>query len=476
MGVGLELTGRQVRCPHCRQVVVAPTNLPAKPVAALETPAVTRTATPPEAFSLSSEGEIPLPKFAPPERREGAESIFGDSEHEDDSVFAAPTAQQRPFLDLPSSADLPQQPSGSIDFNAATAERQSMPPTDALESGDIPRPILGPATPFIPKDLSQPDFALLPKLESHRPAPAAQPAVPMIFVPPAEVPDPWSKLSRPPAASPLPVASAPASGRGLAALPAPAGRGTLFWLLVSYAAAVTLFAAWGWTRSKGPHPLSIIPDFFGQYRGGDPKKVSALPVDAAQPIPAELRVKLGEKLVIGELEFEPLAVEERHTKWEVRGEGGRPRDVECLVLKARVRNLSQSHAFCPLDPAYNRFASADAPSPLSAVVVGGERFLGGPIPWPFVQGTREFIVGQEQDDQPLEPGRDRTTVLASIDGERGAKLRDAVRLAKGLVLWQVHVRRGFIRYQGEDVSVGALIGVEFTANQVKQLDTSGKSG
>ncbi|QEL14457.1 hypothetical protein PX52LOC_01345 [Limnoglobus roseus] len=476
MGVGLELTGRQVRCPHCRQVVIVPTSMPPKPPAASETPAIAHGATPPEAFAPSTEGDIPLPSFAPqPGRREGAESIFGDSEHEEDSLFAAPSAPRPLLPDLPSSTDLVgTQPSGAIDFNTANAERQAMPPTDAIESGDIPRPILGPATPFIKKDLSQPDFTLFPKLEPQRPAPVPAPAPLVSAPPPAKASDPWAKLNGPPASNPAPPA--PASGRRLAPLvPPPAGRGTLFWVLVSYAAAVTLFAAWGWTRNKNPHPLSTIPDFFGQYRQTDPKKVSALPVDPNQPIPAELRVKLGERLALGELEFEPIGVEERRTKWEGKA-AGLPRDVECLVLKARVRNLSKTHAFCPLDPAYNRFATADAPSPLSAVIVGTERFPGGPIPWPFVQGVREYIVGQEQDDQPLQPGKDRTTVIPSIDGDRGTKLREAVRSAKGPLLWQVHVRRGFTTYQGEEVSVGALIGVEFTATDVKRLDPAGKAG
>lgn len=443
MGVGLDLIGRQVRCPHCRQVVTVPTAGPPKPPA--DTPPDRRTATPPEAEPPSTDGDLPLPNFAPTGRREGAESIFGDSEHEDDSVFAAPSAPPKPLLpDLPSSADLPgPQASGAIDFNPAAAEHQ-LPATDVVAAGDIRTPILGPDTPFIPKELSQPDFALLAKPPSHGPTPAVVP-VPLI---------------EPPAARPKP--------------PTPrAGRGVLFWALVGYAAVVTVAAAWGWTRSKAPHPLSLIPDLFGQYRNADPKKVSALPVDATQQLPPELRVKLGDKLTLGELEFEPLAVEDRRVKWETKGDGGRPRDVDCLVLKARVRNLSKAHAFCPMDPAFNRLPTADAPPPLSAVIVGTERFVGGPIPWPFPPGVREYVTGQDQDDVPLEPGKDRTTVVPSADGERGAKLRDAVRAAKGVVLWQVHVRRGFVPFEGQDVSVGAVVGVEFTATQVKRIGERG---
>lgn len=62
LGVGLELAGKSVRCPHCREVVVAP-----------------GAATAPEPDLLMTPGP-----------RESAESIFADPEESDDSLFAAP--------------------------------------------------------------------------------------------------------------------------------------------------------------------------------------------------------------------------------------------------------------------------------------------------------------------------------------------------------------------------------------------------
>lgn len=461
MGVGFELMGKSVRCPHCRQVVVAPSNVPSRP-AVPEVP-VPRHTTPPEAQEPSEDGERPIPTFARPPR-EGAESIFGEEGVAEDSVFEAP-ARQKPTLvpDIGPSHD--DAPPGMIDFGAPEADRN-----------DIPRRALDPPAAFGKKELSQPDFALLPLVEKPPPPPpvAVSPAVPYVIHPMPgargdDVVDPFTKFGRPNTTSPPP----PIERRELPAPPR-ARFGKFLWPLALYALVATLLAAWGWLR-PAPHPFSTIPDFFGQYRAGDGKKVSALPVDVNRPFPDALTVKLGGKIVVGELEFEPLNIEERRTRWEVKADGGRPREIECLVLTARVRNLSKV-AFHPFDPAFNRYANPAEPLPLTAVVIDGERFPGGPIPWPFLHSGREFIAGQEADETPLAPGQQRTTTLPAIDGDKGKKLLTLLKGSKGPALWQVHVRRGFIDYKGESVSVGALVGVEFDASQVKRADPKGKAG
>jgi hypothetical protein len=456
MGVGFDMAGKPVRCPHCRQVVTAPAPAGRAVGGPPDTPSQHRVKhTPPEA-AAPAPSDYPMPKSPRPPRPEGAESIFGEPEHDEDSLFSSqpPRPQLRP--------ELPEPSSGKIDFPARPESGpEGMQSTDELKAGDVVRPILGPPTPFIKKDLSQPDFALFPKADAPSVAPPPPPPPP-VFPPPAkpeEAANPWAKL--PPAD--LPLSASSASGKKLGFPPEPSRRGRLFWVLVGYAVLMTVLAAWGWLLGR-PHPLSVVPDFFGQYRQAERKKVSALPVDANQPIPAALRVKLGQRLAVGDLEFEPVAVEERKTEW--KGDGDWKRHLECLVLTVRVRNRSAGVSFHPLDPAYNRYATVAGEPPLTGVVVGGERFPGGPIPWPFVQG-REFVLGQEQDDAPLEPGQERTTVIPAIDGEKGKKLMQLVRAATGPVLWQVHVRRGLIEYRGEDVSVGAVIGVEFDAGQVK---------
>src|SRR5690349_9534029 len=111
MGVPPELAGRQVRCPHCQAVVVAPT-APA-PVAVAPPPTTAPTfapapnpfPAPPAAFDKTvamppnelkheeppqSPAELGDFQFTAP--REGVESIFGDPDEGDDSLFASPKA------------------------------------------------------------------------------------------------------------------------------------------------------------------------------------------------------------------------------------------------------------------------------------------------------------------------------------------------------------------------------------------------
>ncbi len=476
MGVGLDLMGKSVRCPHCRQVVVAPSNMPSRPATQPAAPPdAPRPATPPDAQGLSEDADRPMPTFAPAPR-EGAESIFGEEGPAEDSVFEAP-ARQKPTLVPDYGPRRDDAPPGMIDFGAPEGERLAK-PDGAVEPGDFPRANLGPPAVFVKKDLSQPDFALIaPPAEKPPPPPppaVASPAVPYVIHPMPgargdDVVDPFTKFGRPNTTSPPP----PVSKREQP-VPLRARFGKYFWPLALYALVATLLAAWGWLR-PAPHPFSTIPDLFGQYRAADGKKVSALPVDLNLPFPDALKVKLGGRIVVGELEFEPLGIEERRTRWEVKADGGRPREIECLVLTARVRNLSKV-AFHPFDPAFNRYPNPKEPLPLTAVVIDGERFPGGPIPWPFLHAGREFIAGQEADESPLAPGQQRTTTLPAIDSDKGKKLLTLLKTTKGPALWQVHVRRGFIDYQGETVSVGALVGVEFDASQVKRVDPKGKAG
>jgi hypothetical protein len=442
VGIGLELLGKSVRCPHCRQVVVAPTATPSKG----PTP------------SPFSEADDHLPRFAPPPR-EGAESIFGEAAASEDSLFEAPTAH-KPVL-VPDTDDGPSpRSSGLIDFNSKE-EPKTLRPADAVESADLARSLIESPEPRVQKDLSQPDFAILaqPAPRPERPATHAD-----------DVVDPFTKFGRLNATAP----PAPRSAAPPTTAPAPP-RPRYFWPLVAYALAATAFAAWGWLR-PAPHPFATIPDFFGQYHAADRKKVAALPVDLNRPFPAELTVKLGGTLRVGELDFEPLAIEERRTRWEVKADGGRPpRDIDCLVLTARVRNRS-ARPFHPFDPAFNRYAAPDDPAPLSAVVVAGERYPGGPIPWPFRHAGREFIPGQEADERPLEPGQERVSVLPAIDGDKGKKLLARLRSSTGPALWIVHLRRGFTTYGGETVPVSALVGVEFDASQIGKTAKKSKSG
>jgi len=82
MGVGLDLAGRSVRCPHCQEVVLAPVLAPA----------------PVDAPAMPPASDEPMRElFSNIVPRESAESIFADPEDSEDSVFSA-FEMKRPML------------------------------------------------------------------------------------------------------------------------------------------------------------------------------------------------------------------------------------------------------------------------------------------------------------------------------------------------------------------------------------------
>ena len=92
MGVPADLLGKQVRCPNCKQVVLAPVNaspsgvvpvvnLPPSPLTAVFSP-------PPSAPGPRPPTESEFPLFSQPPR-EKADSILGDPNESEDEVFAS---------------------------------------------------------------------------------------------------------------------------------------------------------------------------------------------------------------------------------------------------------------------------------------------------------------------------------------------------------------------------------------------------
>src|SRR5581483_10580632 len=144
MAVSVEHAGRQVRCPHCQQVVVAPTASPqpaaahpaAQPVVAASEP------------SVGSSGSAPLspepPMFAMPEASTEAESIFAPPEELGaDACGEAPAPQLEPPVPAsppPAIAALGTQDEPHPDYAAPPPPAPEVPVPPPL---DITLPALG---------------------------------------------------------------------------------------------------------------------------------------------------------------------------------------------------------------------------------------------------------------------------------------------------------------------------------------------
>ncbi len=545
MGVGEELLGRQVRCPHCKQVVLAPSaaSNPAQPTGpAVSGPPRVSPPPPPPVVSptrIPADGPTspsvpPAPVFPPYDnlplfnipQKEAQDSIFGEANESEDEVFSSEDGNRIPIPELP--PPLPPAPNEAGPHHPETHLAPSwggpfpVPPPQPAPPLPSPAPVptvsppsahighpavvFGASSPLPAVDLQNPfagvGAAPIPS-PPRRPDPAPTPTT---GLPISAGVNPWSGLEAmaavpgtvsvsPPAVveplelyqpEPQPESVGPdrRSSRGSTTPVAPTGQPrTLFkigvFLLLPYAALTTALAAYGLffkPGGKAPdgHPLSTIPDTFGEFPAADRKKLSKAPFPVDQNLPPELKVMLGQKLPIGAVEVEPVKVEIRPLVMvgDLVRDGQKetlpPSRTPAVVLTLRIRNTSDDLTLHPMDPAFYRKPRANEPQPWTGLLVGKQMFWGGAIEWPFRSGVkRQYDAAQEADEFPLKPKESREYVVFT---DTNPAIIKAVQNSPGMMLWRIQVRRGFVEYREKEVPVTAILGVEFRAADVKMLD------
>jgi DNA-directed RNA polymerase subunit RPC12/RpoP len=448
MAVGLNLLGRNVRCPHCKQVVLAPAS------------AVPSAPPPPQ---VSSELSFNLP--AKP--KESHESIFGEV-HDDDvfgtrqpkvhvPVEAEPPPMRR--LEQEPTAEMPQEPAEKLQFPVY----QPMSRTEPIPEFNPPGP-----QPWDPPAPPQPSRPIVADVNPwDEPAPTARrPAVPE----PAR--------SREPA----PIEPYSARERELAR---GGGGGVFIFILLLYSAAATAAVAYLYfnrttgggeqSNKENPpavHPFSAIPDLFGHYEKANRKEIVRPKgmADALQDVPANLRVGIGDALPIHNIEVVPVKIESREvTRYDRVPGNNKPstKSYRMLLLHLRIKNTSDDVTLHPTDPAFN--ARYSKVLPYTGIFAGDKHFLGGPWFWPDRQYDRQYIEGQEDDDKPLGPKEERVYVVASTVDHRQI-VEQLYAVTSGL--WHVQLRTGFLPYKDgsgieRDAPVTSVIGVPFTYSDVQ---------
>jgi hypothetical protein len=432
MAVGTNLLGRNVRCPHCRQVVRAP-------AAAGEAPA------PPAPTPAPPPRQPGVPSFNVPRPTEAHESIFGER-HDEDVFGSEPPKPKMPDAPTPISPPAP--------------TPQTLAETVAVQT---PTPNLPAANPL--------DFGT-----AFAPSPAIEPTADNQPVPrEPDVGQAGDQADRS-AYRPRPVRE-----------PAPA-TAAFTWILLVYAGLATIAAGFfGYQyfvgdKPTGDHPFKAIPDFYGQYQRADRRQVAVtgLP-DPKLDVPPDLRVKLDEEITVGDLQIRPTAVKkqvveltrEHADKDNIVSSAGRG-----LILTLHVKNVSTDTTFYPNDPAFNRAAQKGQPLPYTALQIGNN-FHYGPFAWPFDAQTKDaYVAGYKWPEEPLGPGEERDTwVMVAPSGAKVAGEPDAVTRLDSLsptdtLLWRVQLRRGLVKTRDEsdrdvDISATTVIGVEFRKDQIR---------
>jgi hypothetical protein len=449
MAVLPENQGKAVRCPHCQQVVVAPTgNLP------------------PDHGPVNAAGPAPANDWvdaviAAPGGVSG-ESIFEATEEGDgDALFASPAG---PLVEMP--------PEPAVAFMDPAAPAAAPPPVLEIDAG-LPDPALvqppveaaGPgydvtATAQVMAPPPEPglDFTAAvqpPRTTDQRPGEGTADLNFTRLVSGTEAPLPAVPLGTADGAEADgggAFVSAPAPGVGyLRPARASSFIPTLLIFLIPYCLVSTIAVVLLYLRRPAPEPsLELLPDprpdpkAGGPARGGNRK--GRVPHDAE--VPANLRVGFHQTVQVGDVEVTPQAA-----AWVG----------DDLRLTVKVVNRSRDLEFNPVSQAfldYSRLAVRQkALMPYTFLESGKEessRVYGGK--WRTLQEGRPF-KGR------LSPGDEMTAQLTTDPRDR-----DQVQALKGFagpLLWRVQVRRGLVLFKGEEVSTTAVVAVEFAAGDIK---------
>ena len=219
----------------------------------------------------------------------------------------------------------------------------------------------------------------------------------------------------PPRAVDAPTAAEPSTSEVESATAGPAWPSRL---LASYASAATLaliYLLWlAPRRSSGPDSLPA------DTRAGS---------SAVAPVAPGRLTRLGEPLRVGLLEWTPVEVRRGRVGLRRAG-GGRSQGAPgSLILRMRLRNLSTTEAFAPLEPAFARRPDQGPPDALVVAEAGD----GPPIePYPLAPRSEQSLDGQSFD--LLKPGQERETIVATEPLDPGRELAPST--------WRLRLRVG----------------------------------
>jgi hypothetical protein len=231
--------------------------------------------------------------------------------------------------------------------------------------------------------------------------------------------------------------------------------------LISYSILATVALALAYLRPPPPHPLEYIPDQ-GDHPGASHVKQK---IDFHQtpllPLPAQLKVPLGQSVTVGDLKLTPRRLELGKVIFRTVGFAQpEPSTDDCLKLWLDLENVSQDVEFRPLDRFFNRHwkqGSFESNMPFTYLEMGTRRFYGGPE-----LDERTTIDGQNY-DTVLKPGEKLKTFVCT---DPDAHVANYLAGYKGPLVYRVRFRRGLARVHDREISATAVIGVEFNAGDV----------
>jgi hypothetical protein len=216
-------------------------------------------------------------------------------------------------------------------------------------------------------------------------------------------------------------------------------------VLIPYAIVATVAVVLLYLRGQQPS-LEVLPDPQPEKKAGGPTRrdPGGKQVRHDLRVPAKLLTRLGQAVQVGDLEVVPRRVE--------RLPGNR------LRLRLTLRNVSEDVDFNPVS---NHFLRHQRGVPAARK------------PYTFLEALNQPVRvygGQWRTTRKGDQVAGRLGPGEALEADLTTDPRDARQVraltADGPLRWRIQVRRGFVRYKGQDVSATAVVGVEFSAAEI----------
>jgi hypothetical protein len=230
----------------------------------------------------------------------------------------------------------------------------------------------------------------------------------------------------------------------------PADRGylslMLLILLVPYSILMTLFVVYLWYQLANQETgLQLLPDPAPKKDGARQVKVR---VKHDQALAASQQVKLGGTIAIGAIQVTPEKV--------TRDEFGD------LQLVLQVKNISDNQAFSPMHPDFLRTVKGNKMNTMPYTFLdtpkASDRLYGGHLAFERPGEDERTIEGE------LLPGQQEKVMVTAPQKK---ELIDSIVKSNDKLTWRVQLRRGLVRVDGQQMSATAVIGVQFSASEIR---------
>jgi phage FluMu protein Com len=230
--------------------------------------------------------------------------------------------------------------------------------------------------------------------------------------------------------------------------------------LVPYAVVTTAIIAYLlFAQPRSAHPFDYLPDPKSGKDKGGPRPARLQP-SPRQRLADHQRTTIGKAIRAGDLLITPQRV-------VLTSQG----DLKMILL---AKNVSTNTKFEPLNGYYLRQTKGGAEPYAFLETESGSKKETVPYISAFDLGYHKNpkATDEARGDALLGPGEEVTIALTTDIQFQKIFIPNIAKAASESYTWRVHVRRGFVKVDGVDVSATTVIGVDFTNKEIERESKS----